>query len=272
VTSRRTASRLLLAAMLLAALAFPGAVLTHTTTNAAAYSPISMVFDHPLFGGASKDVQCTISMYGGPAADLGGEYNWTSEITASLNDTGMSITPSVGASTTTGVWVVNVTLPGEGDQTVTIKITGTSRASSGEAFVTASSEFEIKVVVPVLIKATVSNTGPVDARNVTAKIFADGALLSTQIINVTAGSTATISYNWTLLEIRSGRHVITVTVDDPSKLVEFSNGNNVFTQVIYVGSPGNPAAVALTIGVIIAAVLVVLMFLQKPVRRPLKKQ
>lgn len=271
MTPGRLARRLLLATVLVAALAFPGSLLSQTAPNAAAYSPISIVFDHPLFGGADKDVQCTITMYGGPAADLGGEYNWSSEITASLNSTGAAITPSIGASTTTGVWVVNVTLPGEGDQTVTIKITGTSRASSGEAFVTASSEFEIRVVVPVEIKATVSNTGTVDANNVTAKVFADGVLLYTQIINVTAGSTATITYNWTFQEIESGRHVITITVDDPSNLVEFSNGNNVFTQVIYVGSTGNPAGVALTIAVIIAAILVGLMWLQKPVRRPLKK-
>ena len=272
MTSGRLASRLLLAMVLVASLALPGSLLSQTAPNAAAYSPISIVFDHPVFGGAAKEVQCTITMYGGPAADLGGEYNWTSEITASLNDTGAMISPSVGASTTTGVWVVNVTLPGEGDQTVTIKITGTSRASSGEAYVTASSEFEIKVVVPVVIKATVSNTGAVDANNVTAKVYADGVLLYTQNINVAAGSTATITYNWTFLEIKSGRHVITVTVDDPSNVVEFSSGNNVFTQVIYIGSPGNPAGVALTIGVIIAAILVALMWLQKPVRRPLKKQ
>ncbi len=272
MTSRRLAGRLLLVVMLVAVLAMPGSLLSQTSSNAAAYSSISIVFDHPEFGAASKQVQCKITMYGGPAADLGGQYNWTADVTGSLNSTGSAIVPSVGAASESGVWVVNVTLPGQGDQTVTVKIVGTSKASSSGASVTVSSEFEMKVVVPVVIKATVSNTGSVDANNVTAKVFADGVLLSTQIINVTAGSTATISYNWTFLKIKSGRHVVTVTVNDPSGVVEFSNGNNAFSQVIFIGTPGNPAGVALTIGVIIAAILVALMWLQKPLRRPLKKQ
>lgn len=261
----------LLAALILAALAFPGSVFSHSTTNAAAYSPINLVFDHPEFGAVTKEVQCTITMYGGPAADLGGTYNWTAEITASLNSTGAAIIPSVGAAVAGGVWVVNVTMPDTGNQTVTVKIIGTSTASTGTASVTASSEFEMQVVVPILIRATIQNTGKVDANNVTAKIFADGVLLDTQTVNVSAGASTTISYNWTFLSIRNGRHTVTVTVDDPSNVVEFSNGNNVFTQVIYIGKQGNPAAVGLTFGVIIAAILVGLMFLQKPVRRPLKK-
>ena len=271
MTSRRLASRVLLGVMLAAVLAFPGSLLSHTGTNVAAYSGISIIFDHPEFGAAGKEVQCTITMYGGPAADVGGLYNWTAEITASANSTGAAIVPSVGSQKESGVWVVNVTMPGTGDQTVTVKIVGTSSASSGGASVTASSEFEMKVVIPILIKATVSNTGEIDANNVTAKIFADGVLLDTQTINVSAGSTTTVTYNWTFLSIKSGRHVVTVMVDDPSKVVEFSNGNNVFTQVIFVGTPGNPAGVGLTIGVIIAAILVALMYLQKPLRRPLKK-
>jgi len=272
VTSSRAASRLLVAVVLVAAFALPGSLLSQTATNASAYSPINILFDHPVYGAVGKDVMCTIRMYGGPAADTGGQYNWTAEITASNNDTGAAIVPSVGSATSTGVWVVNVTLPGEGDQTVTVTLTGTSKASTGTASVTVTSEFEIKVVEPIVIKATVSNTGDVDAKNVTAKVFADGILLYTQVINITAGASTTITYNWTFLEIKGGRHIVTVTVDDPGNLVEFNSGNNVYTQVIYIGTPGNPAGVVLTIGVIIAAILVVLMWMQKPVRRPLKKQ
>jgi len=270
VTARRL-SLTLATVVVIAALAFPGSLLSHATREASAYSPINIVFDHPTFGAIAKEAQCKITMYGGPAADLGGTYNWTSEITASTNDTGAAIVPSVGAAVASGVWFINVTMPETGNQTVTIKIIGTSSSSTGTASVSASAEFEMQVVVPILIKATVANTGAVDANNVTARIFADGVLLDTQIINVTAGATATISYNWTFLNIKSGRHEVTVTIDDPERVVEFSTGNNVFTQVIYVGQEGNPLAVGLTIGIIIAAILVVLMFLQRPVRRPLKK-
>jgi len=265
----RAVNRLLLGLLLVSALVLPGSLLYNSTSNAAAYSPINIVFDRPAFAAVNQTVQCKVMMYGGPAADIGGTYNWTGEIIAS-NDTGAEMIPSVGAGTSTGVWFVNVTMPEFGPQTVTIRITGTSTGSGG-ATVTVRTTFEMKVVVPIQIKATVKNTGSIDVANVTAKIFADGVLLSTRIINVTAGSSATISYNWTFLDIKSGRHVVTVVVDDPNGVVEFSNGNNAFSQVIYVGSRGNPAAVVLTIAIIIASILVVLMWLQKPARRSQKK-
>ncbi len=267
----RALSRFILGLLLVSAIAVPGSLLSQTTTNAAAYSPISIVFDHPAFGAINQTVQGKVTMHGGPAADVGGTYNWTSELSA-VNDTGAQILPSVGSQNEAGVWYVNITMPEFGPQTLTIKIIGTSTASTGSATMTASASFEMQVVVPIMIKATVQNKGDVDANNVTAKIFADGVLLDAKIINVSAGSSTSFNYNWTFLNIKSGRHVVTVTVDDPQRLVEFNNGNNVFTQVIYVGAPGNPAAVGLTIGVIIAAILVALMWLQKPVRRPLKKQ
>jgi len=262
---------LILGVVLAAILATPGSLLSHSSSNAAAYSAISIVFDHPEFGATGQTIQCTVTMDGGPAADLGGTYNWSAEISGSTNSTGASIIPSIGSPMASGVWVVNVTMPGEGPQKVTVAIVGTSTAGTSGAKVTVTSEFEMQVVVPVLIEATVTNTGQVDANNVTARIFADGVLLYTRILNVTAGSTATLSYNWSFLKIKSGRHVITVTVDDPNNVVEFSNGNNVFSQVVYIGTPGNPAGVAITIGIIIAAVLVVLMWLQKPLRRQQKK-
>jgi hypothetical protein len=271
VTARRTIGRLLLGLVLVCTLALPGSLLYDSTSNAAAYSPISIVFDRPAYAAINQTVQCKVTMYGGPAADMGGNYNWTGELIAA-NDTGAEMLPSVGAQSATGVWFVNITMPEFGPEILTIKIIGTSTASTSGSSVTASTTFEMKVVVPILIKAAVHNNGDVDASNVTAKIFADGVLLDTQVINVSAGSSATISYNWTFLDIKRGRHVVTVTVDDPNDVVEFSDGNNVFSQVIYVGSPGNPAAVGLTIGVIIAAILVALMWLQKPVRRPSKKQ
>ncbi len=270
MTSGRRVTRLIIGLFVVAAFVFPGALLSQSSTNVAGYSGLSIVFDHPEFAAVNQTVPCKVTMYGGPAADTGGNYNWTGEVSAE-NSTGAELLPSAGAVSSTGIWFVNLTMPGSGPQTLTIKIVGTSTAKTGGASVTGTALFEMHVVVPILIKATVKNTGVVDANNVTAKIYADGVLLHSQLINVSAGSTATFTYNWTFLNIKSGRHVVTITVDEPAGVVEFSNGNNAFSQVIYIGTPGNPAAVGLTIGIIIAAILVVLMWLQKPVRRPLKK-
>ncbi|HJX04762.1 MAG TPA: CARDB domain-containing protein, partial [Thermoplasmata archaeon] len=89
----------------------------------------------------------------------------------------------------------------------------------------------------------------------------------TQIMNLTAGSSQTITYNWTFSSIRSGKHVVTVKIDDPNGLVEFSDGNNEYSITIYVGEQGNPAGGILTVGLMIVIVLFVLTYLQKPAKR-----
>jgi len=61
--------------------------------------------------------------------------------------------------------------------------------------------------------------------------------------------------------------VITIVVDDANKLVEFSNGNNVYSLTIYIADTGNPLGAVLAIGVIVLSVFVGLMWLQKPQKR-----
>ena len=74
-------------------------------------------------------------------------------------------------------------------------------------------------------------------------------------------------YNWTFVKIDEGKHVVSVAIDDPNRIAEFADGNNVFSQTIYVGDVGNPVGAVLTMGVIIMSVLVALTYLQKPPKR-----
>jgi hypothetical protein len=194
-----------------------------------------------------------------------GNYSYEADIEAD-NTTGSSINPT-SASSASGVFKLNITMPGEAPQKIKIIINATSRGGSPSVTKYLEQSFDMKVVDPILVTATVYNMGDVDARNVTAKFYADGTYLASRVFNVTAGSSATLTYNWTFDNIRSGRHVITVVVDDSNELVEFSTGNNVYSLTIYVGGGGNPLGAVLTIGVILASVFVGLMWLQKPQRR-----
>jgi len=250
-------------AFLVLALAAPMGV--QVSSEAAAYGGISIQLDRPSFAGKSQTVQCTLVLSGGPAEDGGGNYTYKAEIVAD-NSTGSSVNPST-ASSASGVFSFNVTMPGYAPQTIKVKINATSKGGSPVATKYLEQEFDVKVVDPIVIAATVYNIGDVDARNVTARFYADGTYLASKIFNVTAGGTAKVSYNWTFEGIRSGKHVVTVAVDDPNRLVEFSDGNNVYSLTIYVGDEGNALGAVLTIGVIIASVFVALMWLQKPPRR-----
>jgi len=260
---------LIVVAMLLAALAAPLAPHLSLSSDSAAYGGISIQLNRPAFAGKDQTVACTLTVTGGPAEDGSANFSYKAEIVAD-NTTGSLVTPS-SASSSSGVFKLSVTMPSEAPQTITVKVNATSKGGSPLVTKYLEQEFEIKVVDPIIITATVYNMGSVDAKNLTARFYADGVLLGLRMFNVTALSASKLVYNWTFERISDGKHVVTITVDDPNELVEFSEGNNVYSLTIYVGDEGNPLGAVLTIGVIIAAVFTGLMWLQKPPRRGTKK-
>jgi hypothetical protein len=270
MSSRSGRAAVLAFALLLLALAAPLAPGLSPSSDAAAYGGISIQLDRPTFAGKEQVVMCTLTVTGGPAEDGSANFSYKAEIVAD-NATGSLVTPSSGSSST-GVFKINVTMPKEAPQTIKVKVNATSKGGSPATSKYLEQEFEIKVVDPIVITATVYNMGSIDAKNVTARFFADGELLGSRVFNVTALSHTQLVYNWTFEKISSGKHVVTIYVDDPNELVEFSEGNNVYSLTIYVGNEGNPLGAVLTIGVIIASVFAGLMWLQKPPRRGTTKK
>ena len=271
--SQRPRPRSMLASLALAVLiAVPFAVLFVPASSASAdiYSSITIQIDRPTYAGVSELVPITITSSGGPAADLGGNYSVSYiNITAS-NSTGWAWAPQ-SPSSESGVFRLNLSMPGEANQTITLAVTVRSTAASDSEIETqATVEFKIKVVDPVLISAVVHNSGNVEASNVTAEFYADGELLESFVFNVSANSTRTLFYNWTFSSIGRGAHTITVKIDDPNDVVEFTDGNNVLTKTVYIGEQGNPVGAILTVLLIIIAILFVLTYLQKPAKRSKK--
>ncbi len=253
-----------LAILLLTSLIAPMLAVPLSAPSVSAYSGIDVQFQHPSFAGLNETVPCVLTIKGGPASDLGGNFSYIIEILGT-NTTGSSATPS--QSTGPGnEFAVNLTMPEVAPQTLTIRINATSTGNNG-ASEKVQIDFRIEVVVPILIKATVFNAGEANAVNVTARFYADGELLATQTFDILGGQTKTLFYNWTFLKIKTGKHVVSVTVDEPNNIVEFSDGNNAISRTIYVGSQGNPMGAVLTGAVVFLAVLVFLIYIQKPIRR-----
>jgi len=258
-------SRLLLAIGLFALIIGPLGLILTSVPTVSAYSSVSVNLEYPTYAGKLQTVSCKLYVSGGPAGDIGGNYSYRAEVVAG-NETGSSVSPTTGSSQQ-GIFFFNVTMPGEAPQKIKIKVNATSTEWSGKDSKYRVGEFEMLVVDPIVITAKVLNNGPVDAYNVTAKFYADGTLLGTKVFNVSSHASVDLEYNWTFFRIDSGKHVVTVTIDDPNNLVEFSDGNNAFSRTIYVGNQGNPMGAILTILLIIVSILVVLMWFQKPVKR-----
>lgn len=260
--------RLLIAMIVLASLVAPALAMLPSVPNASAYSGIEVTLQHPAFAGINETVQCVMTIGGGPAQD-GGNYSYTATVVGT-NTSGSSVNPQTGPSQQSGVFKLNVTMPAVAPQTIKIRVNATSASSRSSTSDTLQRDFEIKVVVPVVIKVTVVNTGPVAVNNATARFYADGTLLSTQAFSLTANGTQALSYNWTYLKIKNGKHVVTVTVNDPNNIVEFTDGNNVISRDIWIGKQSNVAGAVLTGGVVVLGVLVFLMWLQKPAKKSKK--
>lgn len=258
--------RALMALLALALVLTSAAAFVGQLPRAEAFSGIDINLQRPEFAASDQTVQMKLTIGGGPAGDFGGNFTYTATLNA-LNTTGSSVTPASGTNPE-GVFTLNVTMPTQAPQKVTVSINATSTQGSGARESTFMvKEFTIECVVPIVLKATVFNNGEVDARNVTANFFADGVLLDTQHFNVSAHGSTVLTYNWTFLKISSGKHVISITVDEPSRVVEFSDGNNAISRTIFIGKQSNPTGAVLTVAVIILSVLVVLMYLQKPIKR-----
>jgi len=262
--------RLVLAALLVASLVATTLPFFPSAPNASAYGGIEVTLQHPLFAGINETVQCVMTISGGPAQN-GGNYSYGATVIGT-NTTGSLIGPAAGPSQRSGVFKLNITMPEVAPQTIKIRVNATSTGATSTASDTLQRDFEIKVVVPIVMKATVVNKGPVPVSNVTARFFADGTLLSTQTFNVSANGTQILSYSWTFLKIKNGKHVVTITVDDPNDIVEFTDGNNVISRDIWIGKQSNVTGAVLSGGVVVLAVLVFLMWLQKPKKKSKSKK
>jgi len=263
-----SARRLMLALLAVASIVLPLIAVLPAAPNASAFSGIEVAIQGPTFGGINETIQLVMTISGGPAED-GGNYSYGATIVGA-NTTGASVNPASAPSQSSGVFKLNVTLPVFAPETITLRVNATSQNPTNTFTDTLQKDYKISVVVPVLLKATLVNKGAVPASNVTAKFFADGTLLHTEIVNITTNGTQVLTYNWTFLKLSRGKHIVAITVDDPNKIVEFSDGNNVITREIWYGKQSNVPGAVLTAGVIILAVLVFLMWLQKPMRKPKK--
>jgi hypothetical protein len=247
----------------LAGVASSGVILS--SHNAAAYSGIAVEFDYPRYAGLNQTVPCALTIRGGPAGDMGGNFSYEIEVDGE-NIQGFVASPRT-ATSETGVFRLNLTMPEQADQTIFVEIIATSEEWTGTDSVNQTFEFEIKVVTPILITAVVHNRGVVDAIDVTASFYADGDLLGTQDFSIAAGDSKVLYYNWTFASIEDGKHTITVSIDDQDKIVEFNDGNNVYTRTIYVGQEGNIIGGVLMVAVIFLAIVVTLTYFQKPAKK-----
>jgi CARDB len=185
-------------------------------------------------------------------------YSYSAKIVGS-NLAGATVTPN-NATGSTGSFSLEITgASATGKMTVEINAT----ALETDATWYRIKDFDIDVVSPVYIDADIINYGNVSVRNVSVQMIIDDVLMETKYYNVTARGDVLVNFSWVFNAIPQGKHTIKLVIDDESKIVEFSKGDNVLTFDIYYSDSGNILRGILSIMTIFVGVILFLTIIQK---------
>jgi hypothetical protein len=191
------------------------------------------------------------------------KYGYTATV-VSDEVSGGSVSPNNGTSSS---GIFNLTITGASSVgTMTVQINATAD-EFGKTWYKVE-EFKIEIVNSVVIKAAIENTGYAPVNNVSVKMLVDGTLIEEKRVSINPVSRIDVTFNWTFKSLPEGRHVITIVIDDPSGVAEFSEGNNVLVKEIYYVSSGNWLRGILAIGIMFIAFVLVMTLLQRSSRKP----
>lgn len=136
-------------------------------------------------------------------------------------------------------FVFNITAP-TSPQTVYFTINVSATNSTGRLYHVAS--YEISILSPIVLYATVTNKNSVPIYNITLAFEIDGIQRATKEVPViNSHSTVTISVSIVPLPpLKQGRHTITVSIvgNNPLILINGQQANS-YTSNFYYGSPPN---------------------------------
>jgi hypothetical protein len=250
---------------ILAILSLISIVLLAPSASAAEGGPIYVSIEGKSVVATGEKWQYAITVIGGPGAQAGGNFSYIATLVGP-KVTDSLVTPSSGVSST-GLFNINVTAPSKPqDMTLQLNITSSNILDSAKTLRT----FPVKVLTPVVILATVKNTGDVGVKGVPVSFHADGAKVYETTVDIEPLSSKTIRYNWTDPEMRSGQHVITVMLDPDNKFVEFQSGGSVYTMTIYVGKSSFGTTDAMLGVLFVVSVILILIIYSRPKKRRMR--
>ena len=244
-------ARILLLLVLLALLAGP--------TAPSRAEPVAIVIEGPTAVAPSSIHEYSITVTGGPAA-----VNGTFEIRAILQGANLAgADPVVDRilSNREGKFRLNVTAP---DAEGPIQLYVRARSSGEGTNETSETRLQIEVARPVELRATIRNTGPTAALNVTVYFYVDGLRVgNASIARIDAGGQADVNVTYIPVNLAPGRHVVRIEADldgdgriEPGELVE--------QDFFYKSEPTNIPAI---LGTITVVMIVVLVFVLLAIRR-----
>jgi hypothetical protein len=237
-------------------------------------NPLTIVLDGPTRVGIEEKHAYKIVITGGPEGN-NTTFSWKGTLSGEYKAE-VTLVPGAAGPAKNGTFFFNMTAPANsGDITITIEASANNPAGGN---VTQSKDFTIKVVDPIMLKATVKNIGNATAVNVPVVFMLnddpeDQLLIYNTTVTLAPNATQTIDFNWTGYKIGSGKHTVLMEIDPNSTLVTFANGNKTMEQNIYFQVEGsNQYNVYLWVLAIALVILVFLIWRRPNPKRKKKKK
>lgn len=243
----------LASAIIPAASALPSPAASPLATSGA---PISATFKGPDLIANSSTHMYVVTLSGGPGQ---GNYSYNAFVTAK-NMTSLSISPSTGTNAL-GVFYLNFT-SGPAAEVVTLTLNMTSGSGSSQA--TASRQFLITVVDPVVIRVPVTNEGSAGVQNANVSLYINSKYIASSNVSLSAGQTTNVTFYWVAYNYPAGNNIATVKISSSGQLF-FSNGEIQTSFSVYIpGSSETAIDNYLIVGCIVAAIVLFLVYFRKP--------
>lgn len=203
------------------------------------YNPLYAQIDGPQVVATGSVTMYTLTMIGGPAEMGMGNYSYKATLTGDGDTTGAFFLPSTVQPTSRNTFNINLTAPAQA-QALTLTIE--CRSANITKTVSTTISFRVEVVDPVVLTATIRNTGEVAALGVpiSLQIFQDGQWREfyRASIDLSAGGSYQFRYNWTALDLQPGEHRVRMVLDPNQRIVTFEGGGSVYETTIYYKMPG----------------------------------
>ncbi len=199
-------------------------------TNTSAAKKVYVHITGPDVIGVGERNDYTITILGGPAEE-DGEWNYTAYLIGT-NLTGASplFTSPATESSNNNAFVVEVTSPSI-EQNIKLFVNGTS--TKNDQTMWKEETYEIKVVEPIIISATIQNAGELDIQNADVKFYVDSKYVGFETIDfLMANSSKDITHKWIVKSLSLGTHIVKITVDLNGDGV-IGEGDVVITQSFY---------------------------------------
>ena len=235
--------------------------LLFTVTAVQAASPMYVSVNGPTLIASGETHQYNVTALGGPGEASGG-YSFVVDVLSG----DATVTPNNGESDD-GTFSFNLTAGGKGMVVLSVEAVSTL----GAEFDSKVQEYTVEVVEPVVISAKITNFGNVPVIGVPVTYLVDDVEVYNTSVDLAAGASITLRYNWTEAGLKDGEHTLTVLIDPDDQFVKFDNGDTTYTSTFYVGeedySTTNTVFILL---VVVLGVLAFLLYRRKPVKKKKK--